>query len=178
MRRESVAARPDWRRRVEALGFDFHTIDGAPYWVEDGCYRFRADEIDRIEAAGNELHAMCLEAVAQVCGRGDFWRVGLGDAAAALAEASWRRGDAGLLGRMDLGMSRAEVVAAAGREPSRQAPAAGGCSGPSPLWYGDCAALVRAAPAEILVWDSSIDTIVVVGLDASGRVIYKGRFDQ
>ena len=102
MRRESVRPRPDWRQRVEPLGFDFHTIDGAPYWVEDGCYRFDAAEIDRIEDACNELHAMCLQAVAEICGKGDFWRAGLDDAAAALAEASWRRGDAGLLGRMDL----------------------------------------------------------------------------
>jgi glutathionylspermidine synthase len=102
MQRDELPPRPDWRRRVEALGFDFHTLDGAPYWVEDGCYRFSAGEIDRIEDAGNQLHAMCVEAVAEICGKGDFWRVGLGDAAAALAEASWQRGDLGLLGRMDL----------------------------------------------------------------------------
>jgi glutathionylspermidine synthase len=91
MQRDELPPRPDWRRRVEALGFDFHTLDGAPYWVED-----------RIEDAGNQLHAMCMEAVAEICGKGDFWRVGLGDAAAALAEASWQRGDLGMLGRMDL----------------------------------------------------------------------------
>lgn len=102
MRRETRGPRPDWQARVEAMGLDFHTIGGAPYWVEDGCYRFTAAEIDRLEAAGNELHAMCLEAVELVCTSGDFWRVGLGDAAAALAEASWFRGDRGLRGRMDL----------------------------------------------------------------------------
>ena len=102
MKRETLDPRPDWRRRVEALGFHFHTIEGAPYWVEDGCFRFEAAEVDRIEDAGNELHALCLQAVAEICTRGDFWRVGLGDAAASLAEASWRRGDPGLLGRMDL----------------------------------------------------------------------------
>jgi glutathionylspermidine synthase len=45
---------------------------------------------------------MCLEAVAEVCRRGDFERVGLGPAAAALAEASWRAGERGLVGRMDI----------------------------------------------------------------------------
>ena len=102
MRRESRAPRPDWQARVEALGLDFHTIDGAPYWVEDGFFRFTAAQVDAIEAAGNELHAMCLEAVDLVCTSGDFWRVGLGDVAAELAAASWHRNERGLRGRMDL----------------------------------------------------------------------------
>jgi glutathionylspermidine synthase len=102
MRRETRPPRPDWQARVERFGFDFHTLDGAPYWVEDGCFRFEAEEIDRIEAAGTELHAMCLQAVERICTRGEFDRVGLGEQAARLAEASWRRRDPGLLGRMDL----------------------------------------------------------------------------
>lgn len=102
MRRESCAARPDWRERVEHLGFDFHTLDGQAYWVEGACYRFTAAEVDRIEDAGNALHALCLEAVDRICRRGEFDRVGLEGTAAALAEASWRRREPDLLGRMDL----------------------------------------------------------------------------
>jgi glutathionylspermidine synthase len=102
MRRETCRPRPDWRERVEHFGFDFHTFDGEPYWVEGGFSRFEAGEVDRIEDAANALHALCLEAVDHVCRRGEFDRVGLDGTAAALAEASWRRGDKALLGRMDL----------------------------------------------------------------------------
>jgi glutathionylspermidine synthase len=102
MQRERRAPRPDWRPRVEAFGFDFHTIDGQPYWVEDGCYRFSAAEIDRIDDAGNVLHQLCLEAVDRVCRRGEFDRVGLSGRAAELAERSWHQREHGLLGRMDL----------------------------------------------------------------------------
>jgi glutathionylspermidine synthase len=102
MRRESRAPRDDWRARVEDQGLAYHTIDDAPYWIDDGCYRFDAAEVDRIEDAANELHALCLGAVEYVCTSGDFDRVGLAGDAAALAEASWKRGEAPLLGRMDL----------------------------------------------------------------------------
>lgn len=101
MRRQSRARREDWRTRLESLGFDFHTLDG-PYWVEDACYRFTADQIDQIEDAGNELHAMCLQAVAHVVERGEYEPLGLDRNAAALVEASWRRGERALYGRMDL----------------------------------------------------------------------------
>lgn len=101
MRREQVQARCDWRVRVEALGFDFHTVDGA-YWVEDGCYRFEQREIDLLEAVGDELHAMCLDAVADIVRGGDFERLGLDGVAAGLVENSWRAAEPALYGRMDI----------------------------------------------------------------------------
>ena len=101
MRRERCAPRQDWRARVESLGFDFHSLDGA-YWVDDACYRFRGEEIDRIEAAATELHQLCLQAVAQVVERGDYAELGLDARAAELAERSWRAREPALYGRFDL----------------------------------------------------------------------------
>lgn len=101
MRREPAAVRDDWRMRVEALGFDFHTLDG-PYWIEDACYRFNEREIDLLETAGNELHAMCLDAVADVVRMGDYVQLGLGATAAEKVERAWRAGEPALYGRMDI----------------------------------------------------------------------------
>lgn len=101
MRRELMAGRPDWRQRVEALGFDFHTQDGV-YWVENACYRFTAAEIDLLEAIGSELHAMCLDAVADIVRAGDYARLGLSPTAAALVERSWHASEVALYGRMDI----------------------------------------------------------------------------
>ncbi len=101
MERVRSSPRRDWRARVEALGFEFHTLDG-PYWVDDASYRFEGDEIERLESAGNELHGLCLEAVGRVVDTGDYTELGLSDAAATLVERAWRRGDAELYGRMDL----------------------------------------------------------------------------
>jgi len=87
---------------VEALGFNFHTIDGQPYWRDDVCYVFEAHEVDAIEAATNELHALCLEAVDRIVRDGRYAELGLDDRAAALIERSWWDRDPALYGRMDL----------------------------------------------------------------------------
>ncbi len=102
MRREVASPRADWRDKVEALGFDFHTIDGEAYWREDVCYAFTADEIDTLEDATAELHSMCLEAVDRVVSAGRYQDFGLDDYASGLVERSWRASEAALYGRMDL----------------------------------------------------------------------------
>ncbi|RAO78024.1 glutathionylspermidine synthase family protein [Dyella jiangningensis] len=102
MRRQACAPRADWQARLEAQGFDFHTIDAQPYWREDICYVFDAREIDEIEAATNELHALCLEAVDRVVRDGRYDDLGLDARAAALVERSWWDREPALYGRMDL----------------------------------------------------------------------------
>lgn len=102
MRRETCPERDGWRERVEQLGFDFHTIDGEPYWREDVCYRFRSDEIDTLEEATAELHSLCLDAVDRIVASGRYDELGLDDAAARLVERSWRASEPALYGRMDL----------------------------------------------------------------------------
>jgi glutathionylspermidine synthase len=102
MERIAVKARPDWRERAAALGFDFHTIDGAAYWTEDAAYLFTAAEIDAIEDATAALDAMCLDAVERVVKRDLYAPFGIDRRAAELIEASWRRRDRNLYGRFDL----------------------------------------------------------------------------
>lgn len=102
MRREISTQRPEWRDKVEALGFDFHTIDGEPYWREDVCYHFSSDEIDTLEDATAELHSMCLEAADRIVRDGRYSELGLDDYAAGLVERSWRASEPALYGRMDL----------------------------------------------------------------------------
>ena len=102
MQRIKCEPRADWRERVEALGFDFHTIDNEPYWCEDACYCFTADEIDTLEAATAELHDLCLAAVERIVQSGCYAELGLDDTAARLIENSWRAGEHALYGRMDL----------------------------------------------------------------------------
>ena len=76
MRRESLSPRPEWRAKVEALGLDFHSAGGEPYWWEEACYAFSAAEIDTIEGATDNLHQLCLEAVDRVVATGDLDRLG------------------------------------------------------------------------------------------------------
>ncbi len=102
MRRQTLAPRPDWPQRMAAIGFDFHTIDDQPYWVEGACYRFDERQIDELEAATQNLHAMGLELVEQIVRSGDYAPLGLNRYAAELIERSWRGREPALYGRMDL----------------------------------------------------------------------------
>lgn len=102
MRRQSLTPRPDWAAQVEALGFDFHTIDDAPYWDETACWEFSAAEIDTIEDAADELHRLCLGAVDWVVSERKYEPFGLSEGAIRLVEDSWRGREPSLYGRFDL----------------------------------------------------------------------------
>lgn len=102
MRREAIAPRPNWQRKVEEVGLSFHTQDGVPYWAEDRCYAFTADEIDGIEALTNELHRLCLEAAEQIVRRNWHSRLAIPEWAVDYVNAVWERGDPTFIGRFDL----------------------------------------------------------------------------
>ena len=101
MKRIPVEVRPDWKKRVEALGFDQHTLDGRKYWDESVCYEFAREEVAALAGASEALHRLALEAVEHVIARRLFAEVGVPARFGPLIEASWRRGDAGLAGRFD-----------------------------------------------------------------------------
>jgi glutathionylspermidine synthase len=101
MQRHSFAPREDWQTRCEEQGFKFHTNDGVPYWQETAGYGFSMDEIDHLEAATAELHAMCMEHVMETIKKGDYSSYGLPDSAPALIERSWREKEPHLYGRFD-----------------------------------------------------------------------------
>ncbi len=102
MRRVASTPRAGWQQRLESQGFAFHTIDGEPYWREDVCYVFDEAQIDTLEAATHELHALCLEAVDRVVRNGRYAELGLDERAATLIERSWWDREPALYGRMDL----------------------------------------------------------------------------
>ncbi|MGB8356783.1 MAG: glutathionylspermidine synthase family protein [Chthoniobacteraceae bacterium] len=101
MERFAIDPRPDWKEKVEKLGFLFHTADSL-YWDESVCYRFTAAEIDILEAATNELQRICLEAVQSVIDRDLFSRFRIPAAFVPLIKNSWEREDLSLYGRFDL----------------------------------------------------------------------------
>jgi len=103
VRRRAIAAREDWRARVEAQGLVFHTTESTGvYWGEGTYYELTAAEADTIAAATAELHAMCIAAVGRVIRDRRYAEVGLDPLSAQLVERSWNRRDPALYGRMDL----------------------------------------------------------------------------
>lgn len=102
MQRETLTPRPGWEQKVEALGFDFHTTNGEPYWWEAACYAFSAAEIDVIEEATETLHGLCLEAVEKLVTAGDLGRLDIPKDYWPWIAESWRRSDPDVYGRFDL----------------------------------------------------------------------------
>jgi len=102
VRRVALDPRPDLRDRAARLGFAFAEIAGEPYWDETACYVFTADQVDRLEAATEELHGMAMQAAAHAVQHDLHAPLGIPAAAWPIVKASWRRGEASLYGRMDL----------------------------------------------------------------------------
>jgi len=102
MQRERLVPRNDWQRKVEELGFQFHTIDGEVYWDERACYRFTAAEVDKLELATGELQSRCIEAVERVISKHDYARFAIPEPFHALIERSWDEDEKSLYGRFDL----------------------------------------------------------------------------
>jgi glutathionylspermidine synthase len=94
MQRIAIAPRPHWQAAVAARGLTWHTAeDGTAYWDESAYWRFDPQEIDRIEAATDELYAMVLDAVGHVVETGRIGEFGYDGAAGELIARSWARRD-------------------------------------------------------------------------------------
>ena len=101
MKRVTVTPRADWRARVESVGLAFHT-GSASYWNESACYEFTLAQIETIECATNELHALCLAAVEHVIRNHRFAELAIPEAAVPLIRESWTNDQPSVYGRFDL----------------------------------------------------------------------------
>jgi glutathionylspermidine synthase len=104
MQRITCEERPDWRERAEAVGFTYHTIDGARYWDERAYYAFTLREIEEdIEAPTAELDEMCRALVTRAVDDATIMqRLSIPVSQWNFIAASWKRGDPSFYGRFDL----------------------------------------------------------------------------
>ncbi|QIG65901.1 glutathionylspermidine synthase family protein [Ochrobactrum phage vB_OspM_OC] len=104
MERISFGERPDWQKKVEEIGFDFHTFDGERYWDERNAYKFSLEEIENnIEDPTTELMEMCYNAVSYVCDFPDeMARLQIPEEFRDAVIDSWNNKDKDLYGRFDL----------------------------------------------------------------------------
>jgi glutathionylspermidine synthase len=110
MKREILVPRPHWQEQCEALGFEFHSMDGV-YWDERACYALSADEVDILEGATEELHRLCLAAVEHVVSKARWQEFAIPPAFIPYVEAAWQRRDQSLFGRFDLAWAGIESAA-------------------------------------------------------------------
>jgi len=105
--RHAARPRDHWQDIVTKQGLVFPETDlpdgtKVPYWNESAWYELTMDEVLALEAATEELWAMCLEAVAVMARTLDDRRLGLPAGTLALARESVERGDPSVYGRFDL----------------------------------------------------------------------------
>jgi glutathionylspermidine synthase len=105
VRRYLLESRRGWQRKVEELGFDFHTdthlSPPRPYWNEEACYIFTMDEVDRLESDTATLQKMCLEAVEHIVSKERYDQLGIPRAFWPLIQESWQKREFSLYGRFD-----------------------------------------------------------------------------
>lgn len=108
MHRITTTPRPDWRQKVEAIGFDFHTI-GDIYWNEAAYYEFSATEINNIETATAELWDMCLQAVQYVMDKNLYHRFHIPSWFIPHIERSWEEEYPSVYGRFDFCVRNGDI---------------------------------------------------------------------
>jgi len=101
MYREDIIQRNNWQQKMEAIGFDFHSIDGK-YWEESACYCFSVEEIDMMEEVTAELHQMCLEAIQYIITNKRYDDLAIPDLFKKYIEQSWLKQEPSVYGRFDL----------------------------------------------------------------------------
>ena len=104
MERIAIEERDDWKSQAESLGFDFHTIDGAPYWYESACYRFTLKQIeDDIEDPSGAIENMCFDVVARAVESEEIMaKLAIPEAFWDYVRRSWLTKEKNLYGRLDL----------------------------------------------------------------------------
>lgn len=106
MRRIPISPRDNWQEKVASAGLVFHTPEeegmDRPYWDESACYEFTAAEIDTLEAAGNTLQKMCLEAAQYIIDRKRYGELAIPAEAVSAIEWAWENEPPAIYGRFDV----------------------------------------------------------------------------
>jgi glutathionylspermidine synthase len=105
MERIAISPRLNWQEKVEKHGLTYHSpaaMAPQPYWDESAAYRFTAQEIDTLEAAGNELQTMCLAAAQHVIDKQRYAELAIPPEAIPLIEWAWNQEPPAIYGRFDI----------------------------------------------------------------------------
>lgn len=103
MERLPFEPRPHWDQQAEQVGFTWRHDDGQPYWDENAAYAFSLEEVETdIEAPTAELHAACLDLVAEaVKSERLMAQLEIPEVMRDYVADSWTRGEPSLYGRFD-----------------------------------------------------------------------------
>lgn len=111
MERLPITPRDHWEDKVASAGLVYHSPAGEgpgspqpdrPYWDESACYRFTGAEIDTLEAAGNTLQQMCLNAAQHIIDKRRYAELEIPASAIPAIEWAWENEPPAIYGRFDV----------------------------------------------------------------------------
>lgn len=100
MKRFKIEPRENYEKKIESLGFNFHT----DYWKENSYYSFKREEIESIEEATRECYDMYCKAVQYLIDNDRLGDVFIPEDLQEEIIKSWDRDDLSLYGRFDFAL--------------------------------------------------------------------------
>jgi len=101
MKRIKITPRNAWQKKVESLGFGFHSTN-VPYWDESAYYQLSMNEVLEIEKATHTLWEMCLNAVQYVMDNDMYDKFKIPSWMIPIIQNSWNEDHPSIYGRFDL----------------------------------------------------------------------------
>ena len=97
---------PNWRNRLEELGFGYHTDGDLPYWIDSYYYSIYEDFADKVFDATTELCGMCIKAVDHVISNKKYELFQIPLFIQEHIEKSWEGDSPSIYGRFDFAYDR------------------------------------------------------------------------
>ena len=101
MEKRKSTIRSEWKKKVEDLGFSFHSMGGT-YWDESSYFHFSSSDVEKLENATNQLFELCLEAVQHVINQKLYSQFHIHPDYIPFIEHSWNDDHPTVYGRFDL----------------------------------------------------------------------------
>ena len=92
---------PNWKSRLESIGYGYYADNDIPYWIDDYYYEVNIAEADSIYKTSAELWDMCLKAVDYVIQNKLYDRFQIPPFIRHHIERSWELDDPSIYGRFD-----------------------------------------------------------------------------
>lgn len=108
MRIKRLHLDPQWKSRLEAIGYGYHSDQDQPYWIDDYYYEISTLQADQIYEASSELWQMCLAAVEHVVQNKLYAQFHIPEAIIPHIESSWENDVPSLYGRFDFAFDPAK----------------------------------------------------------------------
>lgn len=101
MKIKHVTKDPQWKERLEAIGYGYHTDLEQPYWIDHYYYSINEQLADKIYHATSELWSMCLEVVQHVIDHKKYDEFHIPMYVRHLIEKTWEENVPSIYGRFD-----------------------------------------------------------------------------